>query len=170
MPLLTLVRHAKSSWADDALSDFERPLNPRGRRDAPRMARRLLEAGLKPDRLVSSPALRAITTASLFAKTFGIADTGIVADPRIYEASLATLLIVVAGLDPAATSVMLFGHNPGLSELAAHLSDGPYRDLPTCAAATIAFSGSGWTSKLRGPGKLLALRTPKDGEPRGPAR
>lgn len=160
---LTLIRHAKSSWADSGQVDFDRPLNRRGLRDAPLMAQRLHQAGIHPEHLVSSPALRALTTAELFRETLGVAAP-IVLDPRIYDASLATLLRVVSDLDPSKRSILLFGHNPGLSELAERLCNQTLGELPTCAAVTLAFSGSGWTADGRGEATLEAFRFPKDGE------
>jgi phosphohistidine phosphatase len=160
---LTLIRHAKSSWAEAGLSDFERPLNARGQRDAPLMAERLRAAGIQPQRLVSSPALRALSTARLFRPILGVAEP-IVMEPRIYEASLATLLGVVSELDPSERSIVLFGHNPGLSELAECLSGQTLGALPTCAAVTLTFSGDGWGAARRGLARLEALRFPKDGE------
>lgn len=91
MKRLTLIRHAKSNWNDPDLTDFERPLNGRGRRDAPVMALRLAEAVGAPDLWVSSPALRAITTARLFAEALSVPDTHVLLSPDIYDADLARL-------------------------------------------------------------------------------
>src|SRR2546426_10315742 len=105
MRLLTLVRHAKSSWDYPELSDFERPLNERGRRDAPAMAQRISRLPPKPDLLMSSPATRALATARLFAETLGFPMQDITIDARIYDASPETLLNVVRQLDDAARHV-----------------------------------------------------------------
>src|SRR5438128_760349 len=99
MRLLTLVRHAKSSWDHAGLSDFERPLNDRGRRDAPLMAQRLMRLPPRPDLLLSSPATRALTTARLFAETLAIPVEKIGVDSRIYDAAPETLLRVARDLD-----------------------------------------------------------------------
>src|SRR5579863_6516167 len=115
---LVLVRHAKSSWDYAELSDFERPLNARGRRDAPLMARRLAAVLKPPLRLISSPALRAITTAHAFAEALGQRHEDVRLEPRIYEATPAALLSLVQQLDDADAQVLLFGHNPGFSDLA----------------------------------------------------
>lgn len=145
MRLLTLVRHAKSSWEQPTLDDFERPLNERGERDAPRMAELVKRALGVPDRLVSSPALRAITTARVFAEAFGVAAADIDEQPRIYEASPDTLLSLVQRLDDGDRHVMLFGHNPGLSELAHGLARCGFDDLPTCAIVQIGFDAKLWS-------------------------
>ncbi|SFF33710.1 phosphohistidine phosphatase [Fontimonas thermophila] len=144
MRLLTLVRHAKSSWDDPTCVDFARPLNERGRRDAPRMATHVLRALGRPDRLISSPALRALTTAQIFAETFSIPQHAIVCEPRIYEAAPETLLGLVQWLDDADRHVMLFGHNPGLSELAHLLARCSFDDLPTCGVVQIGFDSTRW--------------------------
>ena len=99
MKTLTIIRHAKSSWEQEGLSDFERPLNERGRRDAPVMAARLKQAVGQPELLVSSPALRAITTARVFADVLGISKDSIQLQSRIYEASVGTLLQIIQGFD-----------------------------------------------------------------------
>lgn len=162
MPLLTLIRHAKSSWNYPELSDFERPLNERGRRDAPRMAERLARSLPAPDLLLSSPATRALATARSFAETLGLDTARIRIEPRIYEASRKTLLDVVAGLPESAVHALLFGHNPGLSELAHTLADCPFDEMPTCAVVHLRIDGKGWTP-LPGKGRLLAYLYPKDG-------
>lgn len=162
MPLLTLIRHAKSSWNYPELSDFERPLNERGRRDAPRMAARLVRDLPAPDLLVSSPATRALTTARSFAETLGLDTARIHIEPRLYEASRKTLLEIVAGLPDSAGHALLFGHNPGLSELAHTLADCPFDEMPTCAVVHLRLDGKGW-KPLPGKGRLLAYLYPKDG-------
>jgi phosphohistidine phosphatase len=144
MRRLTLVRHAKSSWDYPELPDFERPLNLRGRRDAPAMAKRLAAEPLGPVRLISSPALRAITTARAFAEVLGIAETEVGLDSAIYEADCARLLDVVHNLDDADDHVLLFGHNPGFTELAAALAPQQLGELPTCAVLTLRFESPHW--------------------------
>ncbi|MBC7913981.1 MAG: histidine phosphatase family protein, partial [Pyrinomonadaceae bacterium] len=99
MKQLLIVRHAKSDWNTDASSDFDRPLNKRGARDAPEMAERLLKKHIIPQLIVSSPALRALTTAKYFADVFNIDKKLIQTEPSIYEASATTLLSVVNKLD-----------------------------------------------------------------------
>jgi phosphohistidine phosphatase len=162
MRLLTLVRHAKSSWAYEALSDFERPLNERGRRDAPMMAARALQLFGKPSRLVSSPALRAISTAQLFAHGLGLDPHEIVLRPRIYEASADTLLDLIRSFDEDDAQVMLFGHNPGLSQFAHRLAHCDFDDLPTCGIAHLALEIAHWRDAVTGCGTLLRHTYPKE--------
>lgn len=162
MKLLTLVRHAKSSWDYEELSDFERPLNARGRRDAPLMAERVRRLIGVPQRLVSSPALRAITTAQIFAQSLDMDLHDIVLRPRIYDASSATLLKVVQSFDDADQHAMLFGHNPGLSELAHQLARCHFVDLPTCGIAHLSLNIQHWRDAAARCGELLHHTYPKE--------
>lgn len=160
---LTLVRHAKSSWSDPEVADFERPLNERGRRDAPAMALRVRRLRRLPNHLVSSPALRAITTARAFGEALGIAFDSIELRPRIYEASRDTLARIVRELPAGARHVMMFGHNPGFSELANWLATCPFDDMPTCAVASLELQIGDWRELGPGCGRLAHYLYPKDG-------
>lgn len=161
MPILTLVRHAKSSWDYPELSDFERPLNGRGRKDAPAMAARLRKAGIKPDQLVSSPATRAVTTARLFAKELNLSFDDTQLNPHIYEASAWTLLHIVRGFPDLDEDVMMFGHNPGISDFARQLADCPFDEMPTCGVVRIALEVKGWAQVREGCGKVLRYDYPR---------
>lgn len=162
MRLLTIVRHAKSSWDYHDLSDFERPLNERGRRDAPVMAQRVKQLIGKPQRIASSPALRAITTAQVFARNLGIDPHDIVLLPKIYEASSDTLLSLIRGLDETDEHVMLFGHNPGLSQLAHLLARCDFDHLPTCGVAHLSLAAKVWLEVTPHCGQLLRWTCPKE--------
>lgn len=162
MKTLTLIRHAKSSWDYAQLSDFERPLNERGRRDAPVMAQRLKRAGLKPGLLLSSPALRAISTARLFAETLGIAAEKIAVESKLYDARPATILGVIQAIDERHDEAWLFAHNPGLSETAQRLAQCPFDDMPTCACARLSLDIKLWSEIGDDCGKLLLYTYPKD--------
>lgn len=161
---LTLVRHAKASWDEVQARDFERPLDPGGQRDAPVMALRVSALRRTPDRLVSSPALRAISTARVFAERLGVDERDIVLEPRIYDASLQTLVEVVRSLPDASRHVMLFGHNPAFSELSNWLATCPFDDMPTCAVASFELSASAWSEVDAGGGRLARYLHPRDGE------
>ena len=145
MLLLTLIRHAKASWDDPALADFDRPLNARGERDAMRMAAHLRGALGAPDRIISSPALRALTTARIFADALAAPAARFEQRARIYEASVETLLTLVQLLDDADRHSMLFGHNPGFTELAHRLARCSFDDMPTCAVVQIGFDVRHWS-------------------------
>ncbi len=161
MRRLTLIRHAKSSWDYAELSDFERPLNARGRRDAASMAQRLAPELERPLRLISSPALRAITTAHVFAAALGLPNIHIRLEPRIYEATRTALLGLVRECDDADRHILLFGHNPGFSELAQLLAPAPFGEMPTCAVATLAFDVPHWRELRHGGGVLQRYEYPK---------
>lgn len=161
MRILTLVRHAKSSRDYPELSDFERPLNNRGRKEAPAIAGRLRKADIKPDLLISSPATRAITTARLFAQELNLHLDEIVLNPHIYEASAWTLMHIVRSLPPEHGEVMLFGHNPGISHFARELAECPFDEMTTSSAVRIELPAKVWSLIQPGSGKVLRYDTPK---------
>ena len=144
MKSLILVRHAKAAREQIPLTDRDRPLTDRGRRDAPRMAERLHRRGVQPELLVSSPARRALGTAQLMARLLGCARGGIAVDERLYPGGADALLEVIHGLDPPLRCVMLVGHDPGLSALA-HRFCRAIDHLPTCAVAEFAFEAETWS-------------------------
>ena len=144
MKTLFLVRHAKSNKDDPTLADRVRPLADRGRKEAPKMGKRLAKREVEPDLLLSSPALRALTTAHLMADELGCNREDIVVDDRLYESSPDGLLAVIRALDNQLDRVMLFGHNPEFTELAHRLSS-KIVDMPTCAVAEFRFDTRKWS-------------------------
>lgn len=136
---LVLVRHAKSDWGDPSLDDHDRPLNERGIRDAPRMARALAETDFRPELILSSTALRARTTAEAFAAQF---DVAVNLDPELYGAPGSTLLAKAAG--SSARRVIVVAHDPGMTALAERLSEGEIAHMPTCAVATFTWDDDDW--------------------------
>ena len=115
MKTLFLIRHAKSSWDDTALPDKDRPLGDRGRRDAPKMGKRLAKRDVKPDLILSSPARRALTTAEIVAKKLDYKLKDIVVDDRLYTGAVHDPLNVIHKVGDKLERVMLFGHNPELT-------------------------------------------------------
>ncbi|WP_223653023.1 SixA phosphatase family protein [Hymenobacter psoromatis] len=145
MKTLYLMRHAKSSWSFDELSDQERPLNDRGRDDAPRMGQALAARRIRLDRLVSSPAVRAMSTAVLVARELKLPSSSIVVEPTIYQADVATLLAVIRAQPDAAQSVLLTGHNPTITDVANQLSPSPlHGEMPTAAVLCLHFQTDKW--------------------------
>jgi len=144
MKTLFLVRHAKSSWDNAALPDKERPLNDRGRRDAPKMGERLAKRDVKPDLILSSPAVRALSTAEIVAEKLDYRRKDIVVTERLYAAEVDDLLDVIRQLGDELKCVMLFGHNPEFTELAHRLS-GEIAHMPTCAIAEFTFDAKSWS-------------------------
>jgi phosphohistidine phosphatase len=158
---LFLVRHAKSSRDDPALPDKERPLNERGVRDAPKVGERLAEQGVKPDLILSSPAVRALATAEIIARKLGYKVKDIVVDERLYATTPDDLLHVIHKIGDKPKRVMLFGHNPELTDLAHRLSSS-ITDMPTCAVAEFSFDIKSWSAVgKRAPAKAALLR-PKE--------
>ena len=142
---LLIIRHAKSDWDSSVLKDFDRPLNKRGEKNAPEMAERLVKKNLIPNQLVSSPALRAITTAGYFADVFNIKKSEIRKEQHIYEASSKTLLQIINQFDNQFNFIALFGHNPGLTELVINLCNADLYDIPTCGMVMIEFPFKDWS-------------------------
>ena len=161
MKILHLARHAKSSRADHALSDFERPLNDRGRRDAPVMGGRIARPGRAPEVIIAIPALRALTTARLLAAGMGLPESSVVESAIIYGAGPATILEAALGLGEECHRAMIVGHNPGMTLLAAELSRGEITHMPTCAIATFEFPADHWKDLRPGKAKLLSFDTPR---------
>ncbi len=143
------------------MSDFERPLNERGLHDAPMMAKRFAERKEPVDLLVSSPAKRAITTARTFASALGAKSIQEVQE--LYLADVRTLMDLIDNLADTSGHAMLFGHNPGLSELLEHLTHAGPRDLPTCAVVRIDFNADSWQEVAAGTGTLTWWDAPKSG-------
>lgn len=160
MKHLLLLRHAKSSWDPRYATDFERPLNKRGRRDAPRMGAWLQQHHPLPEVIISSPAERARETVAGFVEGVGY-ESELQWDRRIYAASVDTLLEVITELPDEYERVMLVGHNPGFQGIATELSGQELR-MPTAALACIALAVESWQEVKRGRGDLCWLVTPKE--------
>jgi len=142
MNRLVLIRHAKSDWKNAALRDFDRPLNKRGLRDAPRMAEELKKRGIIPDHILTSPANRAVSTARLMADVFDYPGERIEEIPAFYLADTGDLAHGVEGLSDSVGTAFLFGHNPGISLLASCLT-GVEISMPTCTAVVLDMT-HGW--------------------------
>jgi len=161
MKTLLVLRHAKSSWDDPALGDHERPLNKRGRRDAPRMGELVREYGLIPDVVISSDAVRARRTAEAVAEAARYAGE-ILLDPRLYLAWPDDILSLLQRVREKAETVMIVGHNPRLEKLVEQLT-GEWQDLPTAALAQIGLPLDQWRDlKLSTRGRLVGLWRPEE--------
>jgi len=166
MKTLTLLRHAKSGWDDPSLTDFERPLNARGREAARAMGGEMRALGLAFDRVVASPAARVTETLDGLAESYGPLDP--VYDERVYLASAETLLALVRATGDSCASLLVVGHNPGMERLALLLSSpGPLREeiaakYPTGALAEIAFPVDHWRDVGPGSGTLERFLRPRD--------
>jgi phosphohistidine phosphatase len=159
---IVLVRHAKSSWADDQLEDFERPLNERGLKDAPSMGQRLHQKGIAPDLILSSPAFRAISTARRMARELAYDLREIHCNTKIYEANVSALIEIIRSLPDELNTVMLVGHNPGMHELCYYLTLKLPEDFPTCAASIIRLDVNQWKQVKQGSSIHFEIDYPKN--------
>lgn len=167
MKRLWLFRHAKAVPAESALSDFARTLAERGERDARWIAERLLLGGRAPPRILASPALRTRRTAEIVAEVLGQPSTDVAFDERLYLASAATVSAAIAGRDDSIASLLVVGHNPGLSELALELApELPLDDLPTSGLVGIDVDATVWSALRGAPKRLRYYDFPKnEGQP-----
>lgn len=160
MKRLYILRHAKSSWSDASLSDFDRPLNDRGLAAAPFMGELMAKRGWLPDIFLSSPAERAIQTARLVLDSSGFGSP-LILDERIYEASPQALKQIVSGLNDELSSAILVGHNPGIEGLIG-LMTGENRPMPTAGLAIIDIEEKSWAESFKSPGVLVETIKPKE--------
>ncbi len=144
MKTLYLLRHAKSSWAEPGLPDRERPLNPRGRRNAPAMARRLNDKGARLDQAITSPARRALETLRFFTESLGVPAARVRVEEMLYGATAEVWLRLIQQLDEAWQTVMMAGHNPAITELAHVLGRADIVNVPTCGILECRYRGEYW--------------------------
>lgn len=161
MKTLLIVRHAKSSWESIHTPDIDRPLNERGKKDAPLMARRLQKAGLRVDRMLSSPARRARHTAELFARELDLKEKDIDILTELYHAQTSTFQQVVAGLSDEYDTVALFSHNPGITSFVNTLSATRLDNMPTCSIFAVKSGSPTWSEFFAGGLEFLFFDYPK---------
>jgi len=159
--ILFLVRHAKSSWDDPSLNDFERPLNERGKKDAPEMAKRLNSKKIKIDAFVSSPAKRARQTCKYFTKEFDPKKKNIVREPKLYEADEQGFYEVIESLKNKWDSVAVFSHNPGITSFANSLTANHVDDMPTCSVFAVKVNADNWKEFRTAKKEFLFFDYPK---------
>jgi len=163
MKTLYLMRHAKSSWSFDDLTDEQRPLNGRGRDDAPLMGQALAKRNIKLDLILSSGAVRAMTTAALVAKELDYLPEQIEVRPEIYHAAVGTLLDIVRSCPDAAQSVLLVGHNNTISEFVDMLSpDALHEEMPTAGIVCLHFQTDSWATADRANCEFYFFDRPRD--------
>jgi len=161
MKTITLLRHAKSSWDNADLVDFDRPLNSRGKKNAPDMARRLKIAGIRPSLILSSPARRAWSTAKLIAAEITYPIEFLQRDRDLYHAGTSRLLDVLATQDEGFNSILMIAHNPGLTDLANDLIPGLTTNLPTCGFVSVLVDVDTWDLRGRRSAELIEYNYPK---------
>ena len=162
MKTLYLVRHAKSSWKFPELDDFERPLNKRGKKDAPAMGRFLKDKDIMPDIIISSPAVRASMTTRIISDILSYPLSRVKYSDKIYEADTTSLLKVVSRIDDKYNSTMLVGHNPGMTYFANMLASARIDNIPTCGIICAELDISSWQEILENCGTFKFFKFPKN--------
>ncbi|MET0462124.1 MAG: histidine phosphatase family protein [Chitinophagaceae bacterium] len=158
---LLLIRHAKSSWADFSVKDFDRPLNDRGKRDAPVMAQRLLDRKIGIDAFVASPAKRAKKTAEYFITAYDRPKNEILFIDELYLATPSVFEAVVAQLDDRYSTIAVFSHNNGITDYANTLTDIRVDEMPTCAIFAVKAEANSWKDFATAKKELLFFDYPK---------
>ncbi|MCH2664632.1 histidine phosphatase family protein [bacterium] len=161
MKTLYLIRHAKSSWAEGGLSDFDRSLNKRGKRDALQMGKRLKALGVTPGVVISSPAKRAITTAQKISDELGYDRGAIVLKEMLYGAVPEETIQITQSIDDGHASAMMFGHNPNMTDLINELSSFQIDNVPTCGVFCGTFDVESWADVRMGAGTQVFFEYPK---------
>lgn len=161
MKTLTIFRHAKSSWNHPELSDHDRPLNKRGKRDAPIMGDRLKAAGLRPSLIIGSSAVRAWKTARMVAIQIAYPIEFLQREPGLYHAGVNSLMDIIAAQDEGFNSIMIVGHNPGLTNLANELLPGLTSNIPTAGFVSVMIDSDDWNLRTRNSAKLIEFNYPK---------
>lgn len=162
MKTLLLIRHAKSSWDNISLPDFERTLNERGKHDAPVMAKRIRNKKIEIDYFVSSPAIRAKKTAEIFMDEFDVKKEKILFVPSLYEGSIENFYDTVENLKDKNNTVAIFAHNPGITEFINSLKCFPVYDMPTCGVFALKIKTKKWIAFKISEKEFLFFDYPKN--------
>ena len=163
MKTVLLVRHAKSDWNDPSLSDFDRPLNERGKRDAPEMAKRLVDKGITIDCFISSPAKRAKRTARIFAEAFSVKKEDIVYEEDLYGAGEEVFFEVIKKAKNKWDTIAIFSHNPGLTDFANKLTETRTDNIPTSGVFAVKADCDDWNAFQEAKKEYWFFDFPKNG-------
>lgn len=162
MKTLFLIRHAKSSWEEEGLPDFDRPLNERGKKDVPGMAEKLLKHSLPPQLIITSTAKRARKTAQLFAKEWGFAEEQLLGKPDLYLCGPLTFEDLIAQAPDKADRLAVVAHNPGITEYANLLCEKVRIDnMPTCSIFAVSADCTTWKDFAHAKKTFLFFEHPK---------
>jgi phosphohistidine phosphatase len=161
MKTVLLIRHAKSSWGDLSLPDFERPLNERGKTDAPKMAKRIFNREIKIDTFISSPAKRAKKTAEIFAERYGVKKADILFIQELYHAADAAFFDAISKAPGKSTSVAIFSHNPGITDFVNRLTETRIDNMPTCSIFAVKADIKNWSEFERAEKEFYFFDFPK---------
>ena len=162
MKTLFIVRHAKSNWDNPGIDDFDRPLNKRGLKDAPKMAKKISKDYIKPEILISSSARRALETAEYFAEVMDFETNDIKVEETLYEAYIEDILEVINKCDEKYNRVMIFGHNPGMTQIINYLSPVKIDNLPTCGVFCLKFDTNKWSKIAQENSEFIFFEYPKN--------
>lgn len=163
MKSLTFIRHAKSDWGNEFLKDIDRPLAERGYQDAYDLSTWFLKTHSQPDLIVSSSATRALNTALIFARTFNFDLTNFKLVDKIYESSAKNLISIISKFDNQKESIIMFGHNPGFTNVCNELTDDLFfENVPTCGIISLQFDIKSWEEVSTKKAKLNFHQFPKD--------
>jgi len=160
MKTLLLARHAKSNWGDKKYSDFDRPLNEVGQHDAPAMALYLQKCGYLIHQIISSDAVRALKTAEEY-KNHLTPEQNLITHRDLYLASAHTIVDIVSKISPSHSSVMIVGHNPGMSEALNYFCKEKFADMSACGVGIVQFEVSSWKEIAESSGDVLGFENPK---------
>jgi len=161
MKTLILVRHAKSDWGNPGLDDFDRPLNERGKKDAPMMAQRMVDKKIKPDAFIASPAKRAAKTAKAFAEAVGRKKDAIIFKEKLYLAESAVFFSVIENADDNFKTIAVFSHNYGITDFANQLTDTRIDNIPTCGVFAVKIHTDKWSNFKEAKKEFLFFDYPK---------
>ena len=163
MKILLTIRHAKSSWANSGQKDYDRPLNDRGRRDAPAIGAWLKAQKIAPDLIIASTAARAAETARLIASALGYPEAKIHWEDKLYHASPTTITEVVREISAEVNTAFIVAHNPGITQFASELDGNfPIPHMPTCAIAGAELKAEDWRFFVPGENKTVLFQFPKN--------
>jgi len=160
MKTLYLLRHGQAKWPEAGQDDFQRTLSPKGELDAQIMAQKVVQNATAPEIIICSNAPRAFDTAKLIALEINLAEENIQAEERLYLAGKLALFSTLIDIKPAIESLLLVGHNPGLTEFARYLAGRPFPSLPPCGLVCIEFNHQQWNNLIEGSGKLAFFAEP----------
>jgi phosphohistidine phosphatase len=141
---LYVVRHAKSSWDFENTADIDRTLRPKGIKNAYEISRKLKLGNLIPEKIISSPANRALHSATIFARVFGLALKQVEIRSELYESTVARIVDIIHHVDDQCNAVMIFGHNPDFTDVVNHFIKAPIDSIPTSGVVTLKFNATEW--------------------------
>jgi len=162
MKTLLIVRHAKAAQNMEDLADIDRPLIERGYKDAHAMSKKLFTSGIRPQLIVSSPGIRALSTALIFARNLNFRVKQIVLEEKLYNAQYETALEIIANLPESMEQVMIFGHNPSVTQVCSLFANEMIQHVPTCGVCCVDFQSDSWKNLRPRSGKVRFFDHPKN--------